>query len=154
MGTEVLPRRPLTLAALMDLDSEKHVPPGATLAEAATRLTKDDALNWRGLVSDFVANDFVPAPAQVRSAMLAAPPPPSGSNRWDIFVCALAEHLAFHAEVDLPSWVDHDRTVTPYWWPVHGALPSQRAAAMGHSPASFRSRGILVDGREFPIVTR
>ena len=71
------------------------------------------------------------------------------------FVHALAEHLAFHAEVPVPAWVEADATeVSEFWWPVHGELASQRAAAMAWSPASFQRRRILIDGRELPTVTR
>jgi len=127
----------------------------STLAAAAGRLTDDDSLNWRSLVSDFVANDFVPATTLDRAAMLQPAPPRLASPRWSLFVAALAEHLAFHAEVPTPVWGTTDTaTDQAFWWPVHGELPSQRAAAMAWSPASFRRRHILIDGRELPVVTR
>ena len=127
----------------------------STLADAAARLTDDDALNWRSLVSDFMANDFVPATTRERAVMLQPAPTTSARPQWSLFVAALAEHLAFHAEMPTPEWVGADAgPATAFWWPVHGELPSQRAAAMAWSPASFRRRRILIDGRELPVVTR
>jgi len=126
-----------------------------TLAATAAHLDHDDATNWRLLVSGFVANDFVPATQAERSAMLAPAPTVLAAGPWTTFVAALAEHLAFHAELSTPVWVhDIDDVPASFWWPVHGELPSQRFAAMGYSPASFRQRRILIDGRELPIVTR
>lgn len=128
---------------------------GPSLAGAAGRLGDDAFTNWRLLISDFVANDFVPASSAERAAMLA-PEPVSGQRpHWRVFLAALAEHLAFHAEVPCPGWAtDVTSDFTAFWYPVHGTLASQRAAAMAWSPASFRRRRILVDGRELPLVTR
>lgn len=125
-----------------------------TLADAASKIDVDDASwTWRWLTSDFVANEFVPAGRSERVAMLRPAPAGTGDHRWDRFVEALAEHVASHADVDVPTWVprgpvDHGA----FWWPVHGDRPSTRAAAMAHSPASFARRGILVDGRELPRI--
>ena len=136
-------------------DAGQQRPASGTLAEAASQLGADDALNWRRLVSDFVANDFVPANSQERAAMLQPEAVTTAGSLWQSFVHALAEHLAFHAEVPLPLWVDADPAETSaFWWPAHGELASQRAAAMAWSPASFQRRRILIDGRELPTVTR
>jgi len=64
---------------------------------------------------------------------------------------ALAEHLAFHARLDRPAWIDATRLTTA-WWPVHGELPSTRASARSHSPASFAQRLIFIDGRDVPRI--
>lgn len=127
---------------------------GSTLADHARELDVDDPLwTWRWLTSDFVANVFAPARTDERVGLLAEPPSGSGHRRWDRFVEALAEHLAAHAAVAAPSWVEHGVVDHgSFWWPVHGDRPSTRAAAMAHAPASFARRGILVDGRELPRV--
>jgi len=104
--------------------------PTATLAAAAGRMTEDDALNWRSLVSDFAANDFVPATTRDRATMLQPAPALSSSARWSSFVSALAEHLAFHAEMPTPAWAASDDVAgESFWWPVHGEPPSQRATS-------------------------
>lgn len=125
-----------------------------TLAGHATALDVDDPVwCWRWLTSDFVANQWVPATARQRTAMLADQPDPTGDARWDSFLQALAEHLAARSGIDVPGWVATEAVEHgPFWWPVHGGLPSTRAAAMAHSPASFARRGILIDGRELPRV--
>lgn len=128
---------------------------GASLAAVAALLDDDDASNWRLLVSDFVANEFVPATRAERLAMLAEAPTMGARPQWHLFVVALAEHLAFHAELPAPTWTsDREQLLPAFWWPVHGELASQRASAMAWSPASFRRRRILIDGRELPIITR
>lgn len=133
-------------------DAGKSAP---SLSAFAAGLGNSDDDNWRLLISDFVANDFVPASRAQRSAMLDQVPEMGERPRWDLFVVALAEHLAFHAELSMPPWVvGAGQSLAPFWWPVHGQLASQRASAMAWSPASFRRRGILIDGRELPIVTR
>jgi hypothetical protein len=124
-----------------------------TLAEAASGIDPADPVwSWRWLTTDYVLNVFVPAPPGVRAASLAVAPATTGTP-WDVFLEALAEHLAHHASLEMPRWVT-DRIVDgPFWWPVHGRLPSTRAAALAHSPASFLRRSILTDGRDLPAVT-
>jgi transcriptional regulator with XRE-family HTH domain len=111
--------------------------------------------SWRWLVGDFVANEFVPASRAARALALAEEPPALPDPRWDVLVAGLAEHLAFHADLPAPPWTRKStrRAVEPFWWPVH-TLPSQRPAALALSPAAFKRRGILVDGREIPRVIR
>lgn len=124
-------------------------------ASSARLDPNDPAWNWRWLISGFVAGEFVPASRAVRACALVDQPVTTGDKRWDTFVAALAEHLSFHAHVDTPSWATRSTQapLEPFWWPVHGDLASQRSAALAFSPASFKSRGILVDGREIPRIT-
>lgn len=116
----------------------------------------EDRWVWRSLVSDFVANEFVPASSAQRHLMLATEPPPFGDPRWDCFVAALAEHLAFHSALTGPVWCRKKERdcLTSFWWPVHGELPTTRAAALATSPASFKRRKILVDQYDLPLVIR
>lgn len=125
----------------------------SSLAAFVANLTFDSPRwAWRALISDFVSNEFVPATAQNRSRMLAAAPALLCNPGWDAFMAALAEHLAFHGQIASPDWtLGHERfQLQSFWWPAHGDLPSTRAAALAHSPASFKRRRILVDGRELP----
>lgn len=137
-----------------DLDAEEAST--GTLARHLTAIDVDDPVwTWRWLVHDFVANEFVPAGRTRRAGLLRPAPATTGDQRWDRFVHALAEHLTFHAALSPPQWLepppsDHGA----FWWPVHGDLPSTRAAALAFSPASFACRGILIDGRELPRVRR
>jgi transcriptional regulator with XRE-family HTH domain len=75
--------------------------------------------------------------------LLAAEPPTTGDRRYDALLAATAEHLAVHAGLPTPAWaLQHDRVIDGFWW-VSG-LPSARAQAMVHAPASFRRRGVLL----------
>lgn len=130
--------------------------PGCSLASFCQDLEQtDDAWKWRTLISDFVANEFVPASSRARALAIANEPPSLGSARWDTFAAALGEHLAFHADIHVPTWVSHKRLgLDEFWWPVHGELRAMRGAGLAYSPASFKRRRILVDGRELPLVVR
>lgn len=126
-----------------------------TLASFADGLdSSDPAWIWRSLISDFVANEFVPATRSERRTMLHAEPGSVGSVRWDSFIAALAEHLTFHAEIEPPEWVNNCAELVEFWWPVHGDIASMKSAAFAKSPASFRRRRILIDGTELPEVIR
>ena len=140
--------------AVEGVDLAEFVDAVATSGSASGEV--DGAWAWRSIVSDFIANEFVPATRSQRKALVAAEPVLLGDDRWDSLVGAVAEHLAWHGEFDAPLWAgSHVRLRTgPFWWPVHGELASMRAAAMAHSPAAFRRRCINIDGRELPRVTR
>lgn len=114
----------------------------------------DPQWTWRSLISDFVANEFVPSLGAEREALVTDEPVYTRSRQWDAFVAALTEHLCFHAAIETPPWVfgPERGALEEFWWPVHADLPSMRAAAMGLSPAAFRRRGIAIDGRELPLV--
>ena len=76
--------------------------------------------------------------------LVAAEPPATGDVRFDALLAAIAEDLCVHAGEAPPSWVhDAGRFLDRAWW-VSG-LPSARAAALVHAPASFRRRGVMLD---------
>ncbi len=76
--------------------------------------------------------------------LVAAEPPPTGDPRFDALLAAVAEDLCVHADEVPPAWVhDSSRFLDHAWW-VSG-LPSARAAALVHAPASFRRRGVMLD---------
>lgn len=76
--------------------------------------------------------------------LVAAVPPATGDVRFDALLAAIAEDLCVHAGEAPPSWVhDAGRFLDRAWWV--SALPSARAAALVHAPASFRRRGVMLD---------
>jgi transcriptional regulator with XRE-family HTH domain len=76
--------------------------------------------------------------------LVAAVPPSTGDVRFDALLAAIAEDLCVHAGDAPPLWVhDAGRFLDRAWW-VSG-LPSARAAALVHAPASFRRRGVMLD---------
>jgi hypothetical protein len=117
---------------------------------SAIRSSSSDDDRYRivlGFVSDFWAVDDVSA----RTGALAADPPSTGDPRWDAMLAAVAEHLAFHANLITPYWVDDPRRfLTAFWFPVD--LPSVRATALVTSPASLARRGVFIDRRDLDRV--
>jgi len=128
---------------------------GRSLASFGDSVDVDDSQwTWRTLIGDFVANEFAPALAAERAALVIDEPAGTDSSQWNTFLAALAEHLCFHAQIEAPAWVFSDgrALLDHWWWPVHGVLPSMRSAALAWSPAAFRRRRIAIDGRELAVI--
>jgi len=79
--------------------------------------------------------------------LVVAEPPATGDARFDALLAAVAEDLCVHAGEVPPAWVHHPSRVLDHAWWVSD-LPSARAAALVHSPASFRRRGVMLDRRD------
>lgn len=112
-----------------------------TLVDLAHRLRSAhvDADRWRW-VAEFL-EEYRHEPDDVRPGLLAAEPPSTGDDRWDVFLAALAEHLALRDGCGVGSWV-RSRNLRGSWFPFR--TPAARADALVHSPASFRARGIFI----------
>ena len=79
--------------------------------------------------------------------LVSAEPAPTGDTRFDALLAAIAEDLCVHADEVPPAWVHADqRFLDRAWWVSD--LPSARAAALVHAPASFRRRGVMIDRRD------
>jgi hypothetical protein len=113
----------------------------ADLARRARRQVADGEAMLR-MCLQFI-DDFREAAAPVRAALLETPPRSTGDGRWDAFLAALAEHLAYHHGLHIPRWTARDGTVLRRWWFLSD-LPSVKAAALAESPAAFRRRGIFI----------
>ena len=125
MSAEAPPYQPMTVADL-----------GHRLASA------DSEGERRRLVLEFV-EEYRWEPVEHRSALLEARPSPTGDDRYDALLAALAEHLAYHDDMAIPDWAyDDDRFLDQWWFPVD--LPAVRAEALVHSPGAFRIRGIFI----------
>jgi hypothetical protein len=123
------PYRPLTVARL-----------GRLLADA------DEARLWR-LIAEFLEEcGWEPSPARV--ALLAEEPPGTGDERWDVFLAALAEHLAARDGRAAPTWSDR-RSLRRLWFPFN--TQAARADAIVHAPAAFRRRGVYVAAQELGV---
>lgn len=115
-----------------------------SLADLAGQLPRDGAtpFPWRWIREFLVEFKHEDGPAQ--AGLLVERPRPTGSRRFDAFLAALAEHLAFHHALPCPSWTQApERSLDSAWFITD--LPSARAAAMETSPASFRRRLIFID---------
>lgn len=113
------------------------------IADLAAELveTADDTVRLR-LVFEFLraaAEDGQPV-----RLLVAAEPQATGDVRFDALLAAIAEDLCVHAGVRPPDWVHDDgRILDGMWWVSD--LPSARAAALVHTPASYRRRGVMID---------
>jgi len=76
--------------------------------------------------------------------LVVAKPEPTGDERFDALLAAIAEDLSVKADVAPPSWtLDEQRFLDHAWWVSD--LPSGRAQALVHAPASYRRRGVMID---------
>jgi hypothetical protein len=126
---DVTAYQPMTLAAL-----------GRLVAEG------DDARRWH-VVAEFL-EEHRHEPREVRLTLLDAEPAPTGDERWDVFLAALAEHLAAIDDRRGPRWCE-TRTLDRFWFPVDS--PAARTEAIVHAPAAFRRRGVLLARHELDV---
>lgn len=76
--------------------------------------------------------------------LVGAEPPLTGDDRFDALLAAIAEDRCVRAAEAPPSWVHGPgRFLDRAWWVSE--LPSARASALVHAPASFRRRGVMLD---------
>ena len=76
--------------------------------------------------------------------LVAAEPAPTGDPRFDALLAAVAEDLCIRGAEEPPRWVHRPRRfLGAAWWVAD--LPSARAAALVHTPASYRRRGVMID---------
>ena len=114
-----------------------------TLADLSAALCApaDEATRQR-LLQEFL-EEYRWGPAACRAELIAVRPCPTGDPRYDAYLGALDEHLAYHECLPMPSWAEEpDRFLDMWWFPV--SLPSVRVDAIVHSPAAFRRRGIFI----------
>jgi hypothetical protein len=121
--------QPLTLARL-----------GQLLAGA------EDSLRWR-LIAEFLEEYRWELPA-TRLELLAQEPTTTGDERWDVFLAALAEHLAARDGRAAPAWVE-GRSLRRFWFPFN--TRAARVDAVVHAPAAFRRRGVYLAAQELEV---
>ena len=119
-----------------------------TLVDLAGHLsrTEEDAHRWR-LIAEFL-EEYRHEPADVRRQLLVDEPPATGDERWDVFLAALAEHLAERDGRGVRPWA-HERRLERFWFPLNS--PSARVDAFVHGPAAFRARGIFVAPQDLEV---
>jgi hypothetical protein len=118
-----------------------------TLARLSALLVdSDESRRWR-LVAEFL-EEYGWEPPDSRYDMLVAPPPSTGDERWDVFLAALAEHLAARDGRGAPSWVE-SRSLRRFWFPFN--TRAARVDALVHAPAAFRRRGVYVAAQELEV---
>ncbi len=116
-----------------------------TLAQLARRLarTADSKLRWK-LVWEFL-EEYRWEPVSAQPSLLNEEPPPTGDERWDALLAALAEHLAARHDLAPPEWADL-RVLRRPWFPAE--LKVQRAEALVWAPAAFRKHGVYLSAAD------
>ena len=105
-----------------------------------------DAERWR-LIAEFL-EDYRWETADNRSRLIAQEPAETESVRWDVFLAALAEHLAAQQGAGAPSWANR-RFLQQFWFPFN--TKAARVDALVHAPAAFRRRGVFIAPQELNV---
>ena len=119
-----------------------------TVADLASHITGalEEEARVRRLVLEFLT-EFADAARDTRQALLEPEPAPTGDRRWDAFLAALAEHLAFHDDLAFPAWTRSPERFLDRWWFLSNT-PTGRAEAIVTTPASFMRRGVFIERRD------
>lgn len=89
-------------------------------------------------------DDFRSIDPGLQAGLIEEPAELTGDARFDAFLAAAVEHLAFHASLPIPRWAARrDDLLTRFWFP--SPFRSTRLQAFAESPAAFRRRGIFID---------
>jgi hypothetical protein len=105
-----------------------------------------ESRRWR-LVAEFL-EEYRWEPSEARFDLLAAQPAGTGDDRWDVFLAALAEHLAAQDGRGAPVWAE-SRSLRRLWFPFN--TRAARVDALVHAPASFRRRGVYLAAQELGV---
>lgn len=118
-----------------------------TVARLGTLMTgADDSVRWR-MVAEFL-EEYGWEPPESRARLLEEEPVGTGDEHWDVFLAALAEHVAARDGRDGPVWAG-SRSLRRFWFPFNGR--AARVDAVVHAPASFRRRGVFVARQELEV---
>lgn len=123
-----------------------HPPRGLTgsLADVARRVQEGE--DFRHAVRELLDEFALRGDDRSRAEMIAERPGPTGDPRYDVYLGALAEHLAAVHDLSRPAWsVEHDRFLDRFWFVSEVA--GFRAIAIAQAPAAFRRRGVFVPER-------
>ncbi len=135
-----------TVVAVTDRERDREYQP-LTLARLANLLTgTDESRRWR-LIAEFL-EEYRWEPAKTRFALLVHEPAGTGDEHWDVFLAALAEHLAARDGRAAPPWVE-SRSLRRFWFPFN--TRAARVDAVVHAPAAFRRRGVYVAAQELEV---
>ena len=107
----------------------------------------DQSRRWR-LVAEFL-EDYKWEPTGTRFALLEEEPRGTDDEHWDVFLAALAEHLAARDGRAAPPWAEQ-RSLRQLWFPFN--TRAARVDALVHAPAAFRRRGVYVAPQELDVV--
>jgi hypothetical protein len=106
----------------------------------------DESHRWR-LVAEFL-EDYRWEPLEARALLLEEVPGQTGDEHWDVFLAALAEHVAARDGRAAPAWTE-GRVLRQFWFPFN--TRAARVDALVHAPAAFRRRGVYVAPQELEV---
>lgn len=109
----------------------------------------EPAEQWR-LIAEFL-EEYRWEPAGVRRMLLAEEPAATGDERWDVFLAALAEHLAAGDGHGAPDWTA-TRSLRRFWFTFN--TRAARVDAVVNAPAAFRRRGVFVAEHDLEVGRR
>ena len=116
-----------------------------TLADLAGLLARsaDVKVRWK-LVWEFL-EEYRWEPAEVQPSLVQDEPAPTGDERWDTLLAALAEHLTAGLDLAPPEWTEA-RVLRRPWFPSD--LRTKRAEALVWAPAAFRKHGVYLSAHD------
>jgi hypothetical protein len=116
-----------------------------TMVELAGHLVRehDEKTRWK-YVWEFL-EEYRWEQADTQPALFREEPPPTGEERWDVLLGALAEHLAAQLDLAPPDW-SRPRVLRTPWFP--SSLRSKRMEALVWAPAAFRKHGVYLSARD------
>jgi hypothetical protein len=113
----------------------------ASIAAAAL-----DGEDFRFAVREFLDEFGIRYSAKLRSEAIAERPEPTGEERHDAFLGALAEPLAMRHGLERPAWsVEPYRFLDRFWFVSE--VPGFRAISLAQAPAAFKRRGVFIPER-------
>jgi hypothetical protein len=118
-----------------------------TIARLGELLADHPGAERLALLAEFL-EEHRHEPKPRRLALLQEEPAPTGDEHWDVFLAALAEHLAAKDGRRGPRWCER-RALDRFWFPFN--TPLARAEAIVHTPAAFRRRGVMVARHELEV---
>jgi hypothetical protein len=115
-----------------------------TLASVAAATI--DGGEFRFAVREFLDEFALRPDLGSKAAAIRGRPLPTGEERFDAFLGAIAEHLALRCEMERPDWsVEPDRFLDRFWFVSE--VRGFRAISLAQAPAAFRRRGVLIPER-------
>ena len=114
-----------------------------SLAQVADAMRDDDdykhRLKW--------AFAFFRGDGADTAALIAEEPNPVGDRRFDAFLAAAAEHVAYHHGVAPPEWCYAPSRILDFGWHI-AEYQQARRWAYARTPGAFLVRGIYIEERE------
>jgi len=129
----------------LDIESDRSLYRLVDVARDIGTLDPNDEARRLRLVFEFLRGAH--EDGHPLALLVAAEPCPTGDQRIDALLAAIGEDLCVHDDKPPPNWVhEASRFLDRVWWVSD--LPSARASALVHTPASYRRRGVMIDRRD------